>query len=193
MGKNKIKITNCNIEKSKIQIKGTNNLIIAQDTFLTDCLITITGIGNRLIIENGVKLRKGTIHIRGSNCSILIGKRTSFGQVRMVNVGIDNNISIGQDCLFADNIEIWASDTHSIYDKEGKFLNPEKPITIANKVWIGSYVKILKGVSIGENAVVGMNSFVTKNIDANTLCAGNPLKVLKKDIHWSLKYENETY
>lgn len=179
------------LRKSTIIMTGKKNEFIARSSFIEDSIITISGNGNKIILEEGVKLRKATINMRGSNCLIRIGKNTTFGQVRMVNVGRNNEIIIGENCLFADNIELWASDTHSIYDKNGVFINPEKPIIIGNYVWIGAFVKILKGVIIGDNVIIGMNSFVTKNINKNLLCAGNPIRVLKEDVTWKLTYPHE--
>lgn len=176
---------------SNITITGMRNEFIAESSEIEECIISISGNGNKIILEEGVKLRKATIHIRGTNCLIRIGKNTSFGQVRMVNVGKNNEIIIGKNCLFADNIELWASDTHSIYDKNGIFINPEKPIIIGDNVWIGAFVKILKGVIIGNNVIVGMNSFVTKSINENVLCAGNPIRILKEDVTWKITYQNE--
>jgi len=188
---NHLIVTKSTIQKSLIVIEGVNNEIIANEAFIASCNISINGKNNKIILKDGVKLRKGIINIRGSNCNIIIGENTSFGQVRMINVGKNNDVIIGRDCLFADHIEIWASDTHSIYDKYGNFINPEKPIIIGNNVWIGSYVKILKGITIGDNTIVGLNSFVTKNIESGILCAGNPLRVLRSEVSWTLKYENE--
>ena len=54
-----------------------------------------------------------------------------------------------------------------------------KPICIKNNVWIGESVSILPGVNIGEGAVIGAGSVVTKDVDSNTLVAGNPAKVIK--------------
>lgn len=188
---NSIIIFNSKVYKSSILINGTDNEIIANSAFIENSEISILGKNNKIIINKRVKLRRAVISIRGSNCNIIIGEKTTFGQVRIVNVGVNNDVSIGNECLFADNIEIWASDTHSIYDREGNLINPEKPISIGNNVWVGSYVKILKGVTIGNNAIVGMNSIVTKDIDNSTLCAGNPLRVLKTDVSWSLNYKTE--
>ncbi len=188
---NTISFIKSRISKSFIEVNGLNNVINTENSLIEFCQISIKGINNELIIENNVKLRSAIINIRGSNCRIVIGENSTFGQVRLVNVGKDNDIVIGKNCLFSDHIEIWASDTHSIYDKEGNFINPEKPIIIGNKVWVGSHVNILKGVIIGDNAIIGMNSLVTKNVEPSTLCAGNPLQVLKSDVSWSLEYETK--
>lgn len=189
---NRVKLYHSNLYHSKLSvIEGFNNIIKLNGVEVIDSFITIKGSNNKINIENGVKLRKSTITIRGQNSSVTIGSGTTFGEVRIINVGQNNPINIGNNCLFADNIEIWASDTHSIYDKDGYFINPELPINIGNNVWIGSHVKILKGVTIGDGAIVGMNALVTKNIEPKTLNVGNPSKCIKNDITWSLKYENE--
>ena len=52
-------------------------------------------------------------------------------------------------------------------------------ITIHKGAWIGSGAIILGGVTIGENAVVGAGSVVTKNVGKNTVVAGNPAKLIK--------------
>lgn len=186
------KIENSIISNSKVHINsGVNNTIKVYGSEVSDSLISIDGNHNTLEILDNVKLRKANIVIRGQNCIVSIGKGTTFGSVRIINVGKKNNITIGENCLFADNIEIWASDTHSIYDKYGNFINPESSINIGNHVWICSHAKILKGVFIGEGSIVGMNSLVTKNVNANTLNVGIPSRSIKNDISWSLKYINE--
>ncbi len=186
-----VKFVSSKIYNTWFLVNGKNNEITSTNAFIENCQISINGEDNKIIINEGVKLRRAVINLRGSGCKIIIGEKTTFGQVRIVNVGVNNDIIFGEGCLFADNIEIWASDTHSIYDKDGNFINPEKPIYIGNKVWVGSYVKILKGVTIGDNAIIGMNSMVTKDIEKGTLCAGNPIRVLKTDVSWSLNYEIE--
>ena len=54
-----------------------------------------------------------------------------------------------------------------------------KPVVIGDNVWLGYAVKVLKGVRIGENSIIGACSVVTKDIPANVIAAGNPCKVLK--------------
>ena len=180
----------CDLYRTSVSVTGTGNQIIGINALVNGSVITINGNNNKLILEQGVKLRKGFIQIRGNGCSVMIGGNTTFGQIRIVNVGKNNPVSIGSNCLFADDIEIWASDTHSIYDENGKFINPEKPVKIGDRVWVGSHVRILKGVSVGDGAIIGMSSVVTKNVESKTLNAGNPLQLLKTNITWTLNYQN---
>ena len=54
------------------------------------------------------------------------------------------------------------------------------PVVIEDNVFIGARCIILKGVTIGENSVVGAGSVVTKSIPANEIWAGNPAKFIRK-------------
>jgi len=182
------KLSNSVIEKSVFTVLGKSNKIVCNKALISSSKINIKGANNNLIIEEGVKLRDSIIHLRGNNCTIEIKKKTTFGGVRIVNVGENNNITIGENCLFSDQIEIWASDTHSIFDSNNKLLNPEKPIIIENNVWVGCRVIILKGVIIKKGSVVGMGSVVTNNIDSNTINVGYPTRMVKSNINWKLEY-----
>ena len=62
--------------------------------------------------------------------------------------------------------------------KDWGFVNT-KPIKVCNDAWIGMNVIILKGVTIGEGAIVGAGSVVTKDVPAWTVVAGNPARVVK--------------
>lgn len=188
-GNNTIKFSNDAIEYSEIHVSGNNNsLECASNVFMARAQIHITGDNNRLVIGKGVKLRQAVITLTGYNCDIFIGDGTTFGGVRMVNVGTRNAITIGEGCLFADGIEIWASDTHAIINEDGEFINPEKPVTIGNKVWVGSKVTILKGVTINDGAIIGMASVVTKDVPAGVVSVGYPNKTIKENVNWKLEY-----
>jgi len=185
---NNVSLKYCEVSNTKINISGNLNTIEANNSLLENNIINISGTDNKLILEKGVKLRRATLHIRGQNCLVKIGNNTTTGGVRIVNVGNNNNIEIGEDCLLADNIEIWASDTHSIYNEKKEKINREKPITIGNRVWIGSHVIILKGVKIENDSVIGMGSTITKNIPKGVISVGTPNRTIKENITWDIKY-----
>ena len=67
----------------------------------------------------------------------------------------------------------------TIYNKDWSAVK-SAPIHICSKVWIGADVKILKGVTVGEGAVIGAGSVVTKDVEAWTVVGGNPARVLKR-------------
>jgi acetyltransferase-like isoleucine patch superfamily enzyme len=58
-------------------------------------------------------------------------------------------------------------------------------VTIGNHVWLADGVTVLKGVSIGDNAVAGINSVISHEVAAGTIVAGNPAQVVRCDVTWS--------
>lgn len=110
------------------------------------------------------------------------------------NIYLGKNVMINYDCVFLDVCPIQIGDytligpgTH-IYaachclDPKKRRNNEEfgKPVVIGKNVWIGGKCIILPGVTIGDNAVIGAGSVVTKDIPANVVAVGNPCKVVKE-------------
>lgn len=132
--------------------------------------------------------------------SIKIGARTQIGAS---SVFATTKISIGDDVLMAWGITIMDNDSHSVYWEErardviqcgfDHLVYPQDfcrnkdwsnveaaPIVIEDKVWIGFGASVLKGVTIGEGAVIGANSVVTKDVEPWTLVVGNPARPIRK-------------
>lgn len=91
-------------------------------------------------------------------------------------IGCFTEIRIGNDVKCGANTLITDGDWHQEDPRSGK----PKQVVIEDNVWIGEGVKILKGVRIGTNSVIGAGSVVTKNIPKNVIAAGNPCKILKE-------------
>jgi len=104
------------------------------------------------------------IHV-GRNVAIM----PYFNCMAAGNVQIDDNVSI------ALNVSI-ITNNHDFYQRD---IITVKDVRICRNVWIGAGSIILCGVTIGENAVVGAGSVVTKDVPANAVVAGNPARVLK--------------
>lgn len=88
--------------------------------------------------------------------------------------------------MFSFDIFIWATDAHTIYNKDGKIINPNKNITIGDHVWICTGSTILKGGSIGNGSILGNSSILIKDFHNynNCILVGNPAKIIKEDIFW---------
>ncbi|WP_319001939.1 acyltransferase [Clostridium algoriphilum] len=100
-----------------------------------------------------------------------------------VNISCFDKITIGEGVAISEDVIIRDSDNHNIiYDGFKK----TKPITIGNHVWIGMRVTILKGVTIGDGAIIAVGSVVTKDVPPNCLVGGTPAKVLKTNVVWEL-------
>lgn len=90
------------------------------------------------------------------------------------------NITIGNDVQIGPKTVIWGRDHGLSKDKLIREQTHNKqPITIGNDVWIGANVTIIKGVKIGNGAVVGAGSVVTKDIPEYGIAVGNPAKTVK--------------
>lgn len=104
-----------------------------------------------------------------------------------VHLSCAESLIIGDNVLIASKVYI-TDLNHGSYSGEEQSSPQEiakerriytKPVKIGNNVWIGENVSVLSGVEIGENAILGANSVVTKDIPKNCIVAGNPAKVIK--------------
>lgn len=124
--------------------------------------------------------RKCMLSTYSSQSKIVIGKNSGFsGTV----IAASKEIVIGDSVLCGANTLITDFDWHPIEPKDrlirsGK--SQSKPIFIKNNVWLGLDVVVLKGVTIGENSIIGAHSVVVKDIPPNVIAAGNPCKVIKE-------------
>lgn len=95
-----------------------------------------------------------------------------------------HKITIGNNVNFGGGSCIYDSDYHPLNAetrlKRDNFFTQHAPVSIKNNVFVGANCTILKGVSIGENSIIGACSVVTKDVPANEIWAGNPAKFLKK-------------
>ena len=115
---------------------------------------------------------------------------TPLTVVRAHNVKIEKNVIIMNGCLMISAGGITIDDEAQIaanvqlisnnHDLENRMVITCKPVHICRRAWIGAGATILPGVTIGENSVVGAGSVVTRDVESNTIVAGNPARVIKK-------------
>jgi len=107
---------------------------------------------------------------RDPNSQIRIGCENWFSN----NVAIVamSRIEIGDGCQIGDQVAIYDCDFHEVDpNHRNRSVGPTSPVRVGNNVWLGSRVLILKGVTIGDNSVVGAMSLVTRSIPANCIVA----------------------
>lgn len=91
-----------------------------------------------------------------------------------------SSIRIGCDCLIAD-CHILDTDFHAVDPAERRagMCPPPRPVVVGDEVWICSRVAILKGVTVGDRAVIGYRSVVRRDVPADAVVIGNPAQVVK--------------
>lgn len=112
-----------------------------------------------------------------------LGDRTFVGHGCSFSAA--GKIAVGNDCLIGGNVRIQDNDAHPLdpdLRRKGEPVNDQDvhPVVIEDGAWIAPRCTILKGVTIGENSVVGADSVVTKDVPANMLVAGNPARIIRK-------------
>jgi acetyltransferase-like isoleucine patch superfamily enzyme len=111
--------------------------------------------------------------------------RISIGEGTWINNGFSaiaehTSIMIGRRVLIGTNVEIYDSDFHGIRvdDRNNSRAEWAKPVIVEDDVFLGSNVRVLKGVTIGRGAVIGNSSVVVKDIPPGVIAVGNPARVL---------------
>lgn len=115
------------------------------------------------------------IEARQMSSSVVIGEGTQINN-GFVLIAEQSSIEIGRNCLIGTMVEIYDSDFHALSkeDRDASVPHQCMPVRIEDNVFIGSNVKILKGVTIGEGAVIGNHSLITKDVPPCCIVAGNP-------------------
>lgn len=135
---------------------------------------------------------RGELQIFSFGGEIIIGRRCFIGG--NTRIWASNKIEIGNDVLISHNVHIVDTNVHELnYVERAKgFLEiiynghpihkpniQDSPIVIGNNVWINFNSIILKGVTIGEGAIIAAGSLVTKDVPAFALVGGNPASIIK--------------
>ncbi len=121
----------------------------------------------------------GYIDVRRKNSAIKFDNNVSLNNDFII-ISEGEGIEIGENTLIGLNVEITDSDFHVLHPERRKGGMPRTAkVTIGKNVFIGSNVKILKGVTIGDNSVIANSSIVTKLIPENVIAGGYPCKVIK--------------
>ena len=162
-----------------VQIHPSSEFDLAKLRFKPGCLVMIDE-------QSQVS---GALTFDRENASITIGKRVFMNGSLIVAEKVD----IGDDVLISWAVTIVDHNSHSISfshrsedvvnwrvgKKDWEHVKIA-PVTISSKVWIGFNSIIMKGVTLGEGAVVGAGSVVTKDVPAWTIVAGNPARVIRE-------------
>ena len=149
----------------------------------------IAFIGPRVVLQIG---RRGRIQlgrwswlghgtkIRCHEGLVSIGAKTVLGQE--CTISAYQHVSIGRECVIADRVMLidfdhGASEVDRPVRLQGIY---KRDVRVGNNVWIGYGACILRGVTVGDNAIIGTLSGVTKEVPANAVVGGAPAKLLRR-------------
>lgn len=108
------------------------------------------------------------------------GNQVSLGKNVFINHSLTlmsaGSVTVDEGAMIGPNVKIY-TDNH---DFQNRMVLRCKPVHILKNAWIGGGAIILPGITIGENAVVGSGAVVTHDVEADTVVAGNPARVIKK-------------
>jgi acetyltransferase-like isoleucine patch superfamily enzyme len=158
----------------------------------------IAFIGPRVVLQIG---RRGRIElgrwswlghgtkIRCHEGLVSIGAKTVLGQE--CTISAYQHVSIGRECVIADRVMFIDFD-HGVVDVDRPIRLQgiyKRDVRVGNNVWIGYGACILRGVTVGDNAIIGTNSVVTKDVPDNAVVGGVPARVIRmreapRELRW---------
>jgi acetyltransferase-like isoleucine patch superfamily enzyme len=134
--------------------------------------------------------------IRCHEGEVIIGDKTVLGQE--CTISAYKHVRIGEQCVIADRAMFIDFD-HGIVEAERTIREQgiyKRDVDVGSNVWIGYGACVLRGVQVGDNAVIGTNSVVTADVPANAVVGGIPAKVIRmreapSTLHWADPVEPE--
>ena len=195
---NHVELDESDLDKIDLRIKGQGNRIIIRK--MRRCagrlLVSINGDGNTLEIGDGLKISEiVNIHIGFfpnnygpvQDVHVSIGSMSGFERTTIQTCNSHAHISIGERCMFSYGVNVYHTDAHPIFDIEtGELINKVRTLKIGNHVWVGANATITKNVHIADNCIIGWGAVVGKSCsDSNCVLAGNPARIVRRNINWS--------
>ena len=117
--------------------------------------------------------------IRAHEGEVSIGAKSVLGQE--CTISAFQRVAIGRECVIADRVMLIDFD-HGVVEEERPIREQgiyKRDVRVGHNCWIGYGACILRGVTVGDNSVIGTSSVVTKDLPANSVSAGQPARVLR--------------
>lgn len=136
--------------------------------------------GGSLLCDGVVSLQRG-IRIVIDSGELSIGHGTNVnGSARIL---VRSGVRIGAWCTLSWDCQILDNDFHTMI-VDGQRRPSTAPVTLGDRVWVGTNALILKGVTIGDGAVIAAGAVVTRDVPAHAVVAGSPAKVVGHCDEW---------
>ncbi len=147
------------------------------------------GRGARVALGRWSWVGHGT-KIRAHEGVVSIGAKTVLGQE--CTISAYQRVSIGRECVLADRVMLIDFD-HIVVDVERPVREQgiyKRDVRVGNNVWIGYAACVLRGVTVGDNAIVGANAVVTRDVPDNAVVAGSPARIVRmRDAPTRMRWE----
>lgn len=170
------------------QIEGSNHIFGAKAS-----VILMDGANKKQVVIGDNCWLRGRIIVQ-TNGKVILKPHSQIGE--NTDIFSVNKVEIGAYTAIAPKVVICDNNNHPISPMKRKIMRVQPPghdlklwkhsasapIVIGENCWIGTNVRICKGVTIGDNSIVAACSVVTKDVPANCIVAGNPAKIVKTDI-----------
>jgi acetyltransferase-like isoleucine patch superfamily enzyme len=117
--------------------------------------------------------------VRVHEGEVRVGAKTVIGQE--CTISAFQHVSIGRECIVADRVMLIDFD-HGVVEVERPIRHQgiyKRDVRVGHNVWVGYGACFLRGVSVGDNAIVGTSTVVTKDVPANAVVGGVPARVLR--------------
>lgn len=175
------------LHRVRVENDGHGNIVyIERGTRLSNTLIRFQGNGHRLRVGPDCVIKKGVFWFEDGGCAIDIGAGTTAEDVHVAVTEPGRRVAIGKDCMLAYDVEMRTGDSHAICSQGSTTaVSQGADVAVGDHVWLAPHVSILKGVSVGDGAIIGTRSVVTADVPACTMAAGAPARVRKVDVRWT--------
>lgn len=171
-------------DNSKISFLGENNILYIEDG------VRLSHSSIKFFCNNSLVYLRKSKHVYQviidvyNDSTVYIGKDCFFNKQLHMIASEQQNIVIGDECLFSFGVFIRTADAHLIYDSiSKKRINPSASVFIGDHVWIGQNALVLKGTRIGSGTIVGGAACAAnKKIPSNVSVVGNPAKIVRSNV-----------
>jgi acetyltransferase-like isoleucine patch superfamily enzyme len=178
-------LPNLSILKAKVRRRGLAEIDPSARIYWSASLLNAQGRAD-LITIGARSMIRGELFVFAHGGSIAIGQDCYIGENSRIWSG--GAVTLGDHVLVSHNVSIMDNLTHPLdplarrrqvqaiyasgHPREIEL--DDRPITIANDAWIGAHALVLRGVTVGEGAIVAAGAVVTKDVAPYTIVAGNP-------------------
>src|SRR4051794_3316477 len=166
------------VRLARLKLRWRGRLVLDGIAFVGPGVVLEIGKEAKLHLGRWCWIGHGT-KIRAHEGEVRIGAKSVMGQE--CTISSFQHVSIGRECIVADRVMLIDFD-HGVVEVERPIREQgiyKRDVHVGNNVWMGYGACVLRGVTIGDNAIVGTSTVVTKDVPDNAVVGGVPARVLR--------------